>query len=627
MVKPSNSISPESRRSPDQALSQNQSQFRPVLSFRLKLLLGLMALVIGVTGATLFITQRNVQNSYRAFFREQFQQQFDFFVREQNARLKSVKVNCLKLVRSVRVRAALDEGDSEVLYQTAKYDLDFWKQTVAGTDTQENAAGATFFRFLDKGGALLDPPDDAQAGHFTADLHLKNQLLGVVRALSKEEPQQVGYLSSKAANGRSQLLEAVFTIIPDRASGSPLGALLLGFPLNLSPSGGDKTGIFFEGNLYSLSIPQAVQAELARQLRQNLKSDLVTADNFSIQVDGAPHRVFYGALNPQANLPPAHQVVLISTAKSILAQKDLRLKIGLFGAVGLVGALAISILLSHGLTVPINELLRGTAEIQEGNFGVKVRVRSRDEIGRLSTAFNEMAQGLAQREKFRDVLNKVTDKKVAHQLMNGEVALGGEVREISVLFCDIRGFTPLTQNMDPAEVIRLLNEHFTPLTRVVDQYHGIVDKFVGDLIMAVFGAPLSYGNEPHNAVCCAWAMVQERQKLNQAAQHKIQIGIGVATGRAVAGCMGSLDRLNYTVLGDRVNLGSRLCSQAGPMEVVIDGPTKEKAGDLIRVQALPELKLKGFSLPVAAYKVLEVDPSTSHDAKPFSPVMPLRELS
>ena len=187
--------------------------------------------------------------------------------------------------------------------------------------------------------------------------------------------------------------------------------------------------------------------------------------------------------------------------------------------------------------------------------------------------------------------------------MSGKIELGGEEREIAVLFCDIRGFTALTQNMEPREVIAMLNEHFTPLTRVVYEHHGVVDKFVGDLIMAIFGAPTSHGNDALLAAQCALRMIEERQKLNETSKYKIAMGIGVASGKATAGRMGSTDRLSYTVLGARVNLGARLCSQAGRNEVVIDEGTYNACREVAEVEPLPELRLKGFSEPVHAFKL------------------------
>ena len=198
-------------------------------------------------------------------------------------------------------------------------------------------------------------------------------------------------------------------------------------------------------------------------------------------------------MNAGSVFATVYQVGFHSLQKLFRELAELRRKILGVGGLVLVVAFAVDLALAHGLTATIRELVAGTAQIQRGNFQVKVPVRSRDEIGGLASSFNEMAEGLALKEKYRSVLDKVTDKEVARQLMSGGVALGGEMREISVLFCDIRGFTALTQNMDPAEVIRMLNEHFTPLTRVVYEHNGVVDKFVGDLIMAVFGAPKGYG--------------------------------------------------------------------------------------------------------------------------------------
>jgi class 3 adenylate cyclase len=178
---------------------------------------------------------------------------------------------------------------------------------------------------------------------------------------------------------------------------------------------------------------------------------------------------------------------------------------------------------------------------------------------------------------------------------------------VSVLFCDIRGFTPMTQHMAPAEVIELLNEHMTALTRVVKNHNGVLDKFVGDLLMAVFGAPFTHQNDALDASQCALGLLKEREKLNQTARHKIQIGVAVATGEVVAGCMGSTDRLNYTVVGERVNLASRLCSRAAPGEILIDETTAQRLAG--RVAALPasEMELKGYTGRVKVFRLVQAE--------------------
>jgi len=160
--------------------------------------------------------------------------------------------------------------------------------------------------------------------------------------------------------------------------------------------------------------------------------------------------------------------------------------------------------------------------------------------------------------------------------------------------------------MDPAEVIQLLNEHMTALTAVVHAHHGVVDKFVGDALVALFGAPTTTGDDARNAVRAAWQMIDERQRLNATSRYRIAIGVGIASGVVVAGCMGSADRLNYTVLGERVNLAARLCAQAHGMEVLIDEETRRQLAGGIGVEALPEMQLKGFSAPIAAYRLRDV---------------------
>ena len=141
-----------------------------------------------------------------------------------------------------------------------------------------------------------------------------------------------------------------------------------------------------------------------------------------------------------------------------------------FGLLGLAAALVLSLQISRGLSVPIRELVAATSEIQRGNFSIQVPVRTRDEVGRLAGSFNEMASGLELKERYRSLLDLVADKEVAAELLSGGFALGGELRDVTVLFCDIRGFTALTEHMSPADVVELVNEHMTAMTAVVYEH-------------------------------------------------------------------------------------------------------------------------------------------------------------
>jgi class 3 adenylate cyclase len=596
----------------------------------------MIGVVIGITGATLYVSQQAAEQSLRKGVEQLAQLGVSHFRDLQVERLRNVCSESLSFSRSIRIRqimlryrASLDEKDeadliatTEILYKTAEDEL---REALRSDNAREHSQQAAFFRLVGPEGKVLSPPGSIDAGflHQAGRAYLEETLSSISQAMATD--QETGYLAPPTRNDGNELLTVVITPIIDARSDEHLGTLAIGYPVpqftqssnpstDLDPivsefrEGGFRRAIWLDGELFSDEIDRSLRTNVASEVTARFDGTSRSRHDFAAVFDHEPHRVFHQALQPAAYFPAAYQVFLYSLKDSLAAQRASRLKVLGFGGIGLACAFGISLLLAHGLSVPIQELVQGTGEIQRGNFAVTVPVHSRDEIGRLAGAFNEMALGLAQKEKYRSVLDKVSDRAVAERLLQGTVELGGETREVSVLFCDIRGFTALTQGMDPAEVIRMLNEHFTPLTQVVTRHQGVVDKFVGDLIMAIFGAPESYGDDALNASRCALEMIGEREKLNQISQYKIEVGIGVASGPALAGNMGSSNRLNYTVLGERVNLAARLCSKAGRNEVVIDQTTLDRSTDRIQVLPLERLALKGFSEPVQAYQLLAAQP-------------------
>ena len=168
--------------------------------------------------------------------------------------------------------------------------------------------------------------------------------------------------------------------------------------------------------------------------------------------------------------------------------------------------------------------------------------------------------------------------------------------------------------MNPSYVIDLLNNHMTAMTRIVREHYGVVDKFIGDEIMALFGALKSYDNDAENAARCALEMIAERERLNVGIKTPIEIGVGVATGEIVAGCMGSVDRLNYTVLGARVNLASRLCNAASGMEALIDDNTHQKIKGAVSSEDREDISLKGFSDSIQTWRLKKSGATKSEKA-------------
>ena len=187
--------------------------------------------------------------------------------------------------------------------------------------------------------------------------------------------------------------------------------------------------------------------------------------------------------------------------------------------------------------------------------------------------------------------------------------LGGERRMITVIFSDVRGFTSFSESHQPEEVVAMLNEILSQQVKVVFKYNGTLDKFVGDELMAFFGAPGNQHLNDHALVAVRVAveiqqrMVELRQKWTQEKKDHLQIGIGINTGEMVVGNMGSAERMDYTIIGDNVNLGARLCSVAGKDEIIISQATYELAAEHIIAEKLEPISVKGKAKPISIYRV------------------------
>jgi adenylate cyclase len=220
---------------------------------------------------------------------------------------------------------------------------------------------------------------------------------------------------------------------------------------------------------------------------------------------------------------------------------------------------------------------------------------------------------LRDRDKIRGVLNKVVSKEISEEILKGRIELGGEERTITILFSDIRGFTHLSENLDPRLLIGMLNDYMTQMCRIIDETHGVVDKFVGDEIMALYGAPLQLEQHAVLAIEAARRKIaclrQWNEKRKLEGQVPFEIGIGIHTGLVLAGNMGAENRLNYTVIGANVNLASRLCSQAKRMQVIVSEETWKEPGvqEKFRFKELEPLTLKGIDVPVKAYELIFED--------------------
>jgi adenylate cyclase len=271
-------------------------------------------------------------------------------------------------------------------------------------------------------------------------------------------------------------------------------------------------------------------------------------------------------------------------------------------AVATTISLELSLLLSKSILRPIADLQRATDAVREGRFDVSVPVTTGDELGELAASFNQMIEGLAERERIREAFGTYLDEEVAEYILSEGFSEEGEELEVSVLFCDVRDFTGLAASMDAKEVVAALNGLFEAVVPIVAAHGGHVDKFEGDGLLAVFGAPETYPDHADRAVRAGCRMAHAVND-EKAAGEGIRIGVGINTGLVVAGSIGGAGRLNFSVIGDPVNVAARVEEATRSLEpsVLITQETQRALGAEFEVEELGEHELKGVEQPIALY--------------------------
>ena len=289
------------------------------------------------------------------------------------------------------------------------------------------------------------------------------------------------------------------------------------------------------------------------------------------------------------------------------------------GVIGILSLLLLWVILSglsRTITKPIIALSMALRHVKNREWDLikipKGRKSKHDEITQLIQSFSDMMEGLKEREKMSGILNKVVSKEIAQEILKGDVQLGGEEKVVTMLFVDIRGFTKLTQNMPPHEVIDLLNTCMTKLSKAIEDNKGVIDKYLGDGIMALYGAPIAFEESPLHAIISGLEMIRMIQEWDlervQMGLPSLDIGIGIHTGSVCAGNMGALHRLNYTVIGSHVNMASRLCYAAGPGELLISENTylESCVEENVEVESKGLMTFKGFDEQKKVYKVIKL---------------------
>jgi len=279
-------------------------------------------------------------------------------------------------------------------------------------------------------------------------------------------------------------------------------------------------------------------------------------------------------------------------------------------AAGALCALGLGLLFARRLTRPISALTKAVATVAAGDLSQPaLPVRSRDEVGLLTGAFNGMVEGLRQRDFIRNAFGRYVSPEVAKTLLESPdgLRLGGEKRRITVLMSDLRGYTRFAEHGDPAGVMAVLNDYLGRMADIVIAHGGTINEFIGDAIFAVFGAPMEHPDHAERAAATALAMQRAMDTLNteNAARGRPQfeMGIGLHTGEAVVGNIGSEQRTKYAVVGAAVNLAARVegCTVGG--QVLMTTETREALGGLAESAPPIHVELKGLDAPVALHEL------------------------
>ncbi|MEK6276526.1 MAG: adenylate/guanylate cyclase domain-containing protein [Actinomycetota bacterium] len=269
-------------------------------------------------------------------------------------------------------------------------------------------------------------------------------------------------------------------------------------------------------------------------------------------------------------------------------------------AVALAISLELSVLLARSILRPINDLGHGIDAVRRGDFDHAAPVTTADELGELSAAFNQMVAGLAERERIREAFGTYLDKEVAEYILSEQFAPEGFEVEVSLLFCDVRDFTGFASDADAKEVVAALNRLFETVVPVIGRHGGHVDKFVGDGLLAVFGAPEPFRDHADRAV---GAGVEIVQCVNHGEGELLEVGVGINSGPVVAGSIGGGGRLNFSVIGDAVNVAARVESATRQLdeEVLITVTTRDELSETIEVKPCGPQLLRGKEEPVELF--------------------------
>ena len=562
---------------------------------RTKIFVAFSTLILAVLLATLSLTQYIVSREARRTLSRQLLttgQVFDRLMAERAARLQN---NSVLLASDFALKQVIATH-----LDPSKYDAETLS---SAAENYQSRIGVELLWITDETGVLLGvSPGSAHLGHSMA------MLPPLKEAIDAEGP----------ATGKAEIDGTLFqlVVVPVLAP-DVIGYLVLGHVIDdtlaarLAADTSTDVSFLTDEKVFASSWAPTPREQFvpAGAFRAKLLG-AAPADRLKLLTIGGSR--FLSLVVPiDAHLSkPLYALVQGSYDEALAPLRTLTLQIAAIGATALAIALLVGVGLAAGITGPIRTLVTGMREVLRGNLRYRSRIERQDEIGFLARSFNEMVDGLEEREHVKDTFGRFVSRDVAEAVLAGRVPLEGEKREVSILFQDIRGFTALSEKLDPATLLNVLNRFFTEVVAAVEAEGGVVKQFTGDGVMALFGAPQARADHAPRAVRAALGIVTRLERLNVLLEEKgfpaLAIGIGIHAGEVVAGLIGPDERVEYGVVGEPVNLAARVESLTKDVAatILVSGEVASRLGSEFQLGRTESLPVKGKADPVRVVEIL-----------------------
>ena len=564
------------------------------LSIRTKLIFLIGGLTCLTLSVVLFIVSNNLRKEIRRNVIQDFQEKQQFFKKQQALIYDRLIESCLLIGENSVFKANVDLQDPNTVMEAIDEFSNFTKtDLMIVTNRVGNILG------------LLG--DSAEIGTSIWEYE------GIQNALKGNDPDSdMEWPLLWEIN--NQLYQVVS--VPIIAGESILGTITLGMEFtsfeasDLKGESDIEISMFLNDQLLNTTIPENKLANRDSELITLVKNKKNIIDRALIETNSSStFEINLGGEEAFAYVSPlgtgAHAFYLANVWKKNEMQslQKLYYDILAIGLVSLFFTILLAYFFSKRISKPILDIVQGMDEVRKGNLQITLEDQGNNEIGKLATSFNEMIVGLKERMFLKKYVGDHTFDMIQGE--KGEMTLSkGERKVVTVLFSDIRGFTKYTEEKDPQDVINLLNEYLGFQAELVKQHGGNVDKYVGDELVAFFTGESAI----KNAMSCAVAIQEKCFQLTQENVNAVNVGIGINSGEVIIGNIGNATRMDYTVIGAAVNLGSRLCSMAKEGEILF----REDLSKNLSYDRVEEIKLKGIKKPlrIAIWKIFPRKKST-----------------